>query len=39
MTRFKVGDEVFGATGLKEAGTFAEALVTLQRIRNCLSAI
>jgi NADPH:quinone reductase-like Zn-dependent oxidoreductase len=27
-TRFKVGDEVFGATGLKEAGTFAEALVT-----------
>jgi NADPH:quinone reductase-like Zn-dependent oxidoreductase len=28
VTRFKVGDEVFGATGLKEAGTFAEALVT-----------
>ena len=27
-TRFKVGDEVFGATGLKAAGTFAEALVT-----------
>lgn len=27
VTRFKVGDEVFGATGLKEAGTFAEALV------------
>ena len=27
-TRFKVGDEVFGATGLKESGTFAEALVT-----------
>ena len=27
-TRFKVGDEVFGAVGLKEAGTFAEALVT-----------
>ena len=26
-TRFKVGDEVFGATGLKESGTFAEALV------------
>jgi NADPH:quinone reductase-like Zn-dependent oxidoreductase len=28
VTRFKVGDEVFGAVGLKEAGTFAEALVT-----------
>ena len=28
MTRFKVGDEVFGATGLKESGAFAEALVT-----------
>src|SRR3984885_3604623 len=28
VTRLKVGDEVFGATGLKEAGTFAEALVT-----------
>jgi NADPH:quinone reductase-like Zn-dependent oxidoreductase len=28
VTRFKVGDEVFGATGLKEAGTFAEALIT-----------
>jgi NADPH:quinone reductase-like Zn-dependent oxidoreductase len=28
VTRFKVGDEVFGATGLKESGTFAEALVT-----------
>jgi NADPH:quinone reductase-like Zn-dependent oxidoreductase len=27
-SRFKVGDEVFGATELKEAGTFAEALVT-----------
>lgn len=27
VTRFKVGDEVFGATGLKESGTFAEALV------------
>ena len=26
-TRFKVGDEVFGATGLKESGAFAEALV------------
>ena len=28
VTRFKVGDEVFGATGLKGSGTFAEALVT-----------
>jgi NADPH:quinone reductase-like Zn-dependent oxidoreductase len=28
VTRFKLGDEVFGATGLKESGTFAEALVT-----------
>ena len=28
VTRWKAGDEVFGATGLKEAGTFAEALVT-----------
>jgi NADPH:quinone reductase-like Zn-dependent oxidoreductase len=28
VTRFKVGDGVFGATGLKESGTFAEALVT-----------
>ena len=28
MRRFKLGDEVFGATGLKESGTFAEALVT-----------
>jgi NADPH:quinone reductase-like Zn-dependent oxidoreductase len=28
VTRFKVGDDVFGATGLKESGTFAEALVT-----------
>lgn len=27
VTRFKVDDEVFGATGLKEASTFAEALV------------
>ena len=26
-TTLKVGDEVFGATGLKEAGTFAEALI------------
>jgi len=31
VTRFKVGDEVFGATGLKEAGTFAEALVTEEK--------
>ncbi len=28
VTRLKVGDEVFGATELKEAGTFSEALVT-----------
>ncbi len=28
VTRFKVGDEVFGATGLKEGGTFTEVLVT-----------
>ncbi len=28
VTRLKVGDEVFGATGLRESGTFAEALVT-----------
>jgi NADPH:quinone reductase-like Zn-dependent oxidoreductase len=27
VTRFKVGDEVFGAMGLKEAGAFAEALI------------
>lgn len=32
VTRFKVGDEVFGAMGLKEAGTFAEALVTQERL-------
>ena len=31
VTRFKVGDEVFGATGLKESGTFAEALVTEEK--------
>jgi NADPH:quinone reductase-like Zn-dependent oxidoreductase len=31
VTRFKVGDEVFGATGLKDAGTFAEALVTEEK--------
>lgn len=29
--RFKVGDEVFGATGLSEAGTFAECLVTSEK--------
>jgi NADPH:quinone reductase-like Zn-dependent oxidoreductase len=28
VTSFKVGDEVFGATGLKQSGTFAEALIT-----------
>ena len=27
VTRLKVGDEVFGATGLKESGTFAEAAI------------
>jgi len=32
VTRFKVGDEVFGAVGLKEAGTFAEALVTEEKL-------
>ena len=31
VTRFKVGDEVFGAPGLKESGTFAEALVTEEK--------
>jgi NADPH:quinone reductase-like Zn-dependent oxidoreductase len=31
VTRFKIGDEVFGATGLKESGTFAEALVTEEK--------
>ncbi|MEJ0064995.1 MAG: NADP-dependent oxidoreductase [Caulobacteraceae bacterium] len=31
VTRFKVGDEVFGATGLGEAGTFAEYLVTAEK--------
>ena len=31
VTRFKVGDEVFGATGLKESGAFAEALVTEEK--------
>jgi len=28
VTRFNVGDEVYGAAGLKAAGAFAEALVT-----------
>ncbi len=28
VTRLKVGDEVYGAVGLKAAGAFAEALVT-----------
>ena len=32
VTQFKVGDEVFGAVGLKEAGTFAEALVTDEKL-------
>jgi NADPH:quinone reductase-like Zn-dependent oxidoreductase len=27
VTRFKVGDEVFGATGVNESGTFAEVLI------------
>lgn len=27
VTRFRIGDEVFGATGLKESGAFAEALI------------
>ncbi len=31
VTRFKVGDEVFGAAGLKESGTFAEALVAEEK--------
>ena len=31
VARFKVGDEVFGATGLKEAGTFAEAVVVEEK--------
>ena len=30
VSRFKVGDEVFGATGLKEASTFADALIADQ---------
>ncbi len=31
VTRLKVGDEVCGATGMKESGTFAEALVTEEK--------
>lgn len=31
VTRFKVGDEVFGATGLEEAGTFAAARVAEEK--------
>ena len=31
VTQLKIGDEVFGATGLKESGTFAEALVTEEK--------
>jgi NADPH:quinone reductase-like Zn-dependent oxidoreductase len=31
VTRMKVGDEVFGAVGLKDAGTFSEALVTEEK--------
>lgn len=31
VTRFKAGDEVFGATGLKEAGAFAEALLSEEK--------
>jgi len=31
VTRLKVGDEVFSAMGLKESGTFAEALVTEEK--------
>ena len=31
VKRLKIGDEVFGATGLSEAGTFAEYLVTAER--------
>jgi NADPH:quinone reductase-like Zn-dependent oxidoreductase len=30
-TRFKIGDEIFGATELKQAGTFAEALITEEK--------
>jgi NADPH:quinone reductase-like Zn-dependent oxidoreductase len=31
VTRFNVGDEVFGASGLKEAGAIAEALVAEEK--------
>lgn len=31
VTRLRVGDEVFGATDLKEAGTFAEAFLTQEK--------
>lgn len=31
VTRLKVGDEVFGATTLREAGSFAESLVTEEK--------
>lgn len=31
VTRVKVGDEVFGATDMKEAGTFAEAMLTQEK--------
>ena len=31
VTRFKVGDEVFGATDLKESGAFAEALIAEEK--------
>lgn len=31
VKRLKVGDAVFGATGLKEAGTFAETVVTEEK--------
>jgi NADPH:quinone reductase-like Zn-dependent oxidoreductase len=31
VTRLKVGDKVFGATGLKESGAFAEALIAEEK--------
>ena len=31
VTRHKVGDEIFGALGLRESGAFAEALVTEEK--------
>jgi NADPH:quinone reductase-like Zn-dependent oxidoreductase len=31
VTRFKAGDEVFGATDLKESGAFAEALIAEEK--------